>query len=64
MLGTGHRQTRLARLDLLAGSEVTAAPSASLGAVPSDLTGGETSIVYAGLPAPAPDLRPVLCADC
>ena len=38
--------------DLLASGEVTGAAGVSLGAVPSDLPGGETSIVYAGVPKP------------
>jgi hypothetical protein len=39
--------------DLLASAEVTpASPSVSLGAVPSDLPGGDTSIVFVGLPTP------------
>ena len=38
--------------DLLASGEVTGAAGVSLGAVPADLPGGETSIVYAGVPKP------------
>jgi hypothetical protein len=38
--------------DLLASSKVAAPPGASLGAAPSDVPAGETSVVYAGLPAP------------
>jgi hypothetical protein len=38
--------------DLMASRDVAAPPAVSLGAVPADLPAGETSIVYAGVPAP------------